>query len=135
MQYTILNRFFPCKEALHEWNCEHDRMCIKCDIEENLEHYFFWWNRISECILNLGALDIIFGVMNETNDTMICVLNYCIIIAKKYINSCKLQNCDCVFRKFAKTLKQRLIVEEYIATVNHSLEEFIFKWGSVIDTL
>ena len=89
-------------------------MCPLCDCEETLEHYFFdcnfakqfwilflqWWKRVSDCSFQFGALNIIFGMMNETNDELISVLNYCIIVAKKYINSCRLESKDCNFDKF-----------------------------------
>jgi len=79
LQYQILNRFFPCKETWYEWNCGTDEKCPFCNCVVTLEHFFFhcslvkpfwrlffdWWKRVSECNFNLGALDIIFGIMNE----------------------------------------------------------------------
>ena len=73
--------------------------------------------------------------MNETKDDLISVLNYCIIVAKKYITSCKLQNKDCTLNRFLEKLQQRLMVEKYIATVNNRLERYILKWSFVIDAL
>ena len=73
--------------------------------------------------------------MNETNDELISVLNYCIIVAKKYINSCRLESKDCNFDRFLQKLNQRLIVEEYIATINNRLEVYTPKWSFVRDSL
>ncbi len=132
MQYQILNRYFPCKSCLNTWNPELDKMCALCGVEETLEHYFYhcefvrefwnhlfiWWNGVSQCNLNLGAIDIIFGIMNEENDNMLSVLNYCIILAKKYIIDCRTKSLDCSFKNFRLKLRSRLLIEEYIANIN-----------------
>ena len=149
MQYMILNRFFPCKATVHRWNTEEDSTCEICKCEENLEHYFFdckaikpfwnqfsaWWYNLTDCHIALGNLDVIFGIMNESNDNLLSVLNYCILVAKKYITSCKLQKDICVFNVFVEKMKHRLIVEEYIAGVNHKLEDFEIKWSFLINHL
>ena len=111
--------------------------CVHCVIVKKLLNVIFfdcnfvkqfwtpfshWWKSFSDCSFRFGALDVIFGMMNETNDELISVLNYCIIFAKRYINSCRLESKDCNFDRFLQTLKQRLIVEEYIATINNILE-------------
>ena len=31
-----------------------------------------WWKRVSDCNFRFGDLNIIFGMMNETNDEQIC---------------------------------------------------------------
>ena len=43
---------------------------------------------------------MIFGMVNETNDELISVMNYCIIVAKKTINECRLESKDCNFDRF-----------------------------------
>ena len=121
-----------------------------CDCEERLEHYFFhcnfvkqFWTLLSHWrkwvsdnySFRFGALDIVFGMTNETNDDLISALDYCIIVAKKYINSCRLESNDCDFDRFLHKLKQRLIVEEYIATINDRLEIHTLKWSFVRDSV
>ena len=149
MQYQILNRYFPCKSCLNTWNPELDKMCALCGVEETLEHYFFhcnfvkqfwdhlfiWWRRISDCNFNLGAIDIIFGLMNEGHDKLISVLSYCIILAKKYILDCRTKDVNCSFDMFCDKLKSRLLIEEYIANINCRFAEFIQKWYFVINDL
>ena len=39
-------------------------------------------------------------------DELISGLSYCIIIAKKYINTCRLESKDCAFYRFLQKLKQ-----------------------------
>ena len=149
MQYQIINRYFPCKSCLSTWHTDLDKLCTLCHVEETLEHYFFhctfvkpfwnhffvWWNRISHCNLNLGAIDVIFGLMNEENQNSISVLNYCIVLAKKYIIDCRTKDVNCSFDMFCTKLKNRLVIEEYIATINCKRTEFMHKWNFVMNHL
>ena len=111
-------------------------------MNDTIEHYFFeckmltmfwktfvtWWNEKSLCTFNLGQLDIVFGIFNENNDCILSALNYCILYAKKFIQNCKLNNQPLLMNNFICKLKQRLIIEEYIAEVNNTLENFRIKW-------
>ena len=74
-------------------------------------------------------------MMNESNDKLISILNYCTIVAKKYINSCRLESKDCNCDRLLQKLKQNLIVEKYIASVKNRLEVYTLKWNFVIDSL
>jgi len=147
MQYQIINRYFPCKSFIGLWNTEIDTKCTLCNDEETLEHYFYhcdivkqfwskffdWWHRASDCRFNLRAIDIIFGLMNELHDRLIDVLNYCIILAKKFILDCRTKDELCNFNVFQSKLKSRLLVEEYIATINGRLPAFIQKWNFIVN--
>ena len=56
--------------------------------------------------------------MNEEHENSINVLNYCIVLAKQYIIDCRTKDVNCSFDMFCTKLKNRLVIEEYIATIN-----------------
>ena len=131
---------------MNSWYNEESKFCMLCNVEESIEHYFKqcifvadfwkmffqWWTEKSNCILNLGTIDIIFGVMNEINDCVIGVLNYCILFAKRYINSCRLNNKRCNFENYLEKLNKRIFIEMYISEINGMLEAFNKKWYFVL---
>ena len=61
---SIVHYFHHCPDMLIFWN--------------NLSR---WINNVFNCSFKLGCLDVIFGVMDETNDDMLHVLNDCILFA------------------------------------------------------
>ena len=73
--------------------------------------------------------------MNEENQNSISVLNYCIVLAKKYIIDCRTKDVNCSFDMFCTKLKNRLVIEEYIATINCKRTEFMHKWNFVMNHL
>ena len=147
IQYQIINRFFPCNSVVHQWYAEVDPLCASCYIEDTIEHYFFncnkasvfwsnfkvWWRDTTQCLIKLGALDIVFGVMNENNNDLLWILNFCILFSKYYIHNCKLQNKPCDFIPFINKLKIRIETERYISTVNGKLDAFVKKWDILLN--
>ena len=90
-----------------------------------------WWKNNHNCNINLGCLDILFGITNENKDTMIHSLNYCILFAKNYIVKCKSQHNPCNFNNFFPKLKYRIDVERQIAECNGQVLEFKTKWSFI----
>jgi len=70
--------------------------------------------------------------MNENNDDVISVLNYCILFAKKFISTCRLNNQTCNFQMFLCKLKKRVLIEDYIAESNGLLDKFVSKWNFIM---
>ena len=119
--------------------------CEVCNIVDSIEHYFYhcpdmlifwtnlcrWINNVFNCSFKLGCLDVIFGVMDETNDDMLHVLNYCILFAKQFIYSLKSQLKPCTIESFIFKLKNRITIEKYIAELNGTLECFIKRWQQI----
>ena len=66
--------------------------------------------------------------MDETNDDMLHVLNYCILFAKQFIYSVKSQLKPCTIESFTCKLKNKITIEKYIAALNGTLECFIKRW-------
>ena len=142
LQYQIINRFFPCNSIIHVWYTDIKANCAVCNIEDTIEHYFFychivsefwemfklWWKTNTLCDIRFGAIDIVFGIMNENNIDLIGVLNFCLLFSKYYIHNCKLQNKPCIFNKFILKLRKRIEAERFLAFTNGKLEGFIKKW-------
>ena len=46
LQYKILHRFFPCNAVIHKWYPHQSQLCIDCNTEDTIEHYFYECNVI-----------------------------------------------------------------------------------------
>ena len=145
LQYQIINRYFPCKYTVNLWHKDEDDKCSHCNDIETIEHYFFlcdkvqifwksfynWWKNIYNVTIKLGQLDIIFGIINENKDDMLHVLNFCILLAKKYIYDCKLNNKQIVLLDFIAKIKKRLEIEKLLCNMNGCIKQFNLKWEQV----
>ena len=145
LQFKIINRFLPCRSNINKWYSEEDKNCVLCSTEETIEHLLFWcdevklfwscfqrwWENIHNCNINLGCLDILFGIINDNKDTMIHVLNYCILFAKNFIVKCKSQHDACDFNQYCQKLKYRIDVERQIAVCNDQFPKFIREWSFI----
>ena len=88
-----------------------------------------WWKTIYDCYIQLNVLDILFGIVNENNDNMIGCLNFCILLAKRYIKSVHENgNKDYFIYDFQIEIKNSIDIEEYIYTKNDQTETFERKW-------
>jgi hypothetical protein len=101
-QYKILFDLIPCNKYLHQIGKSDTQNCEKCNIKDDLFHYFYncehilpfwnsfrlWWENIAEEELILNCTTIKFGIYNQVdkNET----LNACIIYAKWHIYKNKL---------------------------------------------
>ena len=79
-----------------------------------------WWKTIYGCELFLSPIDVLFGIVNTNNDTMLYCLNFCILLAKKYICDTKNAKNVLFLYDFQRILKDRLIVEEAICNKNEA---------------
>jgi len=102
-QYKIFHRFFPCNYTLSVWYKDHSSICDFCNEIDYPEHYFCncsetfslwtaiqkWWKSVLEITIQITECDILFGIANPNDDTVLDILNLCIIYAKWYIYNCK----------------------------------------------
>ena len=143
LQYKIVNRFIACNSILGNWYKEQDKNCTRCNNEETIEHLFFecktvlqfwlsfnsWWKDLHDCVITLGKLDIIFGIISNNQDEMLNALNYCILFAKSYIYKCKLDSIVLDFNDFIKRIKNRIEIEKQIAEMSCKLLPFHNRWN------
>ena len=147
--YQILHRFFPCNYILNKWYSDIKKECTYCSESDTLEHYFFncsklkcfwssffkWWFSITETQFGLHALDIVLGIQNQNNDTLINLLNYCILQAKVYIYDCKYNDKECFFYEFQTLLKNTLDSEHISYAEKGLVEQFKDTFGKVYTNL
>ena len=149
LQYMILNRYFPCNYTLSKWYPNHTYVCNFCNCTDDLEHYFFnckvvslfwkmffnWWSSTTHTAIHLTCMDIIFGIHNPNNDIVIDAYNYCILLAKQFIYSMKIDMKECDFYLYQIMLKNRLEIENVICMQNQVCQSFQEKWGDIVDSL
>ena len=149
LQFQILHRYFPCASNVHIWYPHEQEKCNHCDTDDTLEHYFseckkvkpFWswfrrWiNSIYGCNIMYCTLDIIFGIPNLNESTMLDVINFCILLAKYFIKKCKYSNVDIIEVKYKSLLKERLSVEKLLLTEENRENVFYQKWEDIYRSL
>ena len=143
VQYSIIHRFFPCNHWLHNVKVIDNPNCCQCNLDDTIHHYFVhcgnlkvfwhvftrWWNRITKQNVQLSDDYIIFGfIANFMSNKQ---LNYCIMLAKKYIynkKKCKVFVLD--FWEFLIFLKQKLKLKRLYHKMNFSLNIFDRMWSN-----
>ena len=126
-------------------------MCSQCDEDnlDTLEHHFVkctslhqfwksfhgWWAEATGMRINLGILDILFGLVNDYNDNILDALNFALIFAKYQIYIAKQDNTQPNFNLFKECLKKRLITEQYILDTKGQNTVFINTWNEIYTSL
>ena len=149
LHFQIINRYFPCALNIHKWYPEESSKCKYCDIEDSVEHYFsecvrvrpFWnwfrnWiNGIYNCNIMFSSLDIIFGIPNLNEVRMFNVMNFCILLAKDFIQKSKKQDTEIIVEKYKISLKDRLQMEKLLLTSENKESLFFENWNPIYITL
>ena len=144
--YKVLNRFIACKSNLHKWNKSPSPSCVDCGELDTVEHHLFecnhlqhFWQQLFNWLsvktslrIHLSVTDIIFGIYNDTNDNLLQVYNFCILLAKDYVYNCKINARIVSFKEYTSKLMFRLEIEKHIATSNDKINEFQETWQNVI---
>ena len=140
---------FPCNAQLCRWRIKPSNLCQYCEVYDDMEHYFVtcqkveyfwklferWWEFVHDhsCQLTLNTLDILLGTMDATHASD--ALNFCILLAKWYIFRCKYLEEDIFFFNYLSELKNRLVIEKYIASQNKQWVKFEKKWSHIVESL
>ena len=146
-QYRIIHRFFPSSYNLFLWKLEESSICKHCEENESdtLEHYFYqcptvfrfwktfsnWWKRIYGFLFLLREMDIVFGVLNDNNDTCVDVMNYCILIGKYYISKAKNVDETVSFLNYLHILKNKMEVMKTRYCLKGKEDVFEEKWSTL----
>lgn len=147
MQYQIINRYFPTNQMLYIWNKELTPNCKYCDIEDSLEHYFYYcnisqafWDRIRhwfaehfDFIINFGVLDILLGIPNPAKQPEIMALNFVLLFAKQFIKMSKQEDSAISFAKFVNKFNKRIKIERHISINQNKIESFDITWGNYLN--
>ena len=139
-QFKVIHRIMAHKKLLYKMNISTSEMCNYCTNEiETIEHKLYscneahifwitfetWWNHIfgSQNNISLSCQDIIFGIMETGMQT----LNFCILVAKYFINQKKYNNQQLYFPSFKIYLKSKLEIIKHILFTkgNHDMTSSI----------
>ena len=114
---TIEHQLFECEKLQCFWN-----------------NLFTWLYNVYGLRMNVSTEDIIFGILNENNDKLFDVFNYCILFAKDYIYNAKTRKHDIVFNVYRQKLLTSLETEQFLANSQNKLDDFYSKWNDIIST-
>ena len=137
-QYRLINRFLATNSFLSKINISESPLCDLCqEYQENIEHIFlqctktkvFWQQFINlvneKTNLNINLTDKIIICGNGYRDKM---LNFILILAKRFIYSSKLQKKDLLLKNFIEVLKKTYKIEKNYYEQNCDVEKFEKRW-------
>ena len=148
LQYRIIHRVITRKHWLFMAKVKDSPYCETCGADDTLTHFFFncvdvkqlwlslinWWKRISEHdSFELSEVELIFGVHGTTKFHH--VINFIIILLKKYINDTKFLNQTRCFMAFLLILKQSIAIERDICYKNSKEHIFEERWKWLYEQL
>ena len=135
-QYRIIHRILPCNLWLYmlktstSSDCEY-RFCNNVDTD-TIKHFLIdcspvhdfwnsfvnWWNNLDFLKLNpLSELHILLGFTGNTQEETL--LNFCLILGKYFIYTCKRNQCQIFFLNYLCQLKQKLTIREFICSKDY----------------
>ena len=149
LQFKITHRILPCNYFLQIWKIKNSNLCTWCNDIDTIEHYIVkckdthnlwktilnWWASNNETWFHVDTYEILFGIPNERNETIINQLNYIILIAKYYIYIQKQKNMLLDLYEFLLECKNRLNIKEEIMSAAGKLETFQEQWGRLSESL
>jgi hypothetical protein len=80
----------------------------------------------------VGTYEIIFGIPNENDESIVNQLNYFIIIAKYYVYKTKKADKALEVYEFMLDLKNRLAMKK-ILVANDAEKKFMIRWNEIYD--
>ena len=139
-QTKIIHRILPCKEVLFNWKIKDSNVCSFCnnDMVDDIPHYFVlcetflakqWWQKITGTLIKLDTCELLFGVLNLSDDMFINQLNYILLLSRKFIHECKKSEKPLYFQHYLQALKQTIETEKYIMYKNGKIDEFTKQWS------
>ena len=88
-----------------------------------------WWKATFEFVINLTALELIFGILNFNKDILINLYNLVILHGKHFIYTNNKKNNPISFYNFLLELKQELREKENDYKENNKGKIFLKNWG------
>ena len=127
LQYKIIHRVIMCKKKLNEMRILDSPLCVYCQENDDLSHFFIncpyvkefwlaifnWISTIYETQINIQDIEIIFGL--QENDEYKEVLNFIILIAKHFIYRNRINDIHILnLQSFKADLRYRLKIQHII---------------------
>jgi len=142
-QFNFFNRIVPSNSFLYKCKLASSSLCDFCNsIPDSLQHMFwecqhiqhFWTNFTSQILAPLKTTkyvnlkNIVWCNILEERDTNSWIVNYLMLLAKYFIFRSKCLNQIPVITVFHTYVKNRMVVEEVIATMHNKLNTYNAKW-------
>ena len=122
-QYKIINRILNTNANLHRWNIKTTNKCTYCNEIDTIEHHLYYckesriiWEKLENWVFNqfglkikLTVCEILFGLPHAV-DNYIELLNFLIILGKKYINHSKTTEQPIYFIELLNLIKNKIDV-------------------------
>ena len=148
-QYKIINRIIAVGCNLKKWKITNSYECNDCKSKDTIEHFIFecpntsqlwksiqnWWKNLFLFSIQISSLEIIFGLPNETKDSMIHIYNFVILYAKHYIYTNKKMGKSLSLYEFHLQLKHELKLKKEYAKQQQNVHKFNITWGQLYDNL
>ena len=100
-----------------------------------MKHFYKWWSEATSCNLRPSLPDVILGIYNPNDDIVIKCLNFCILFAKYFVYNNKKKGLDVHLYNYLVELKNRLEIENVIASQNDQEEAFRKQWLFIFEYL
>jgi hypothetical protein len=147
-QFKITHRILACNYNLEIWNIRDNNRCDICNEVDTAEHMliqcnntysfwqkiFNWWATNMKVWFEVGTYEIIFGIPNENDESIINQLNYFTIIAKYYIYKTKKADKTLEVYEFLLDLKNRLAMKKLLVA-NDAERKFMTKWNEIFEAM
>jgi uncharacterized protein involved in tolerance to divalent cations len=139
-----------CKEKLYKWTIKDSEICERCNVEiDSIEHHlvactkilpfwnslFKWWKTNMEMNFPIDTYDILLGIMNLNDDTVINQLNYIIIHALYYVYRCNIKEENKELYRFLIELKNTMQYMEINMLSENMEEKFQKLWGELYECI
>ena len=153
-QFKIMHRTIACRHWLSNIRIIDSNICLFCKNDpDTIQHFFllcenvnfvwvaynkWWYGLTKENIIDIAETNklqqnILLGFPDHSDKTL--VLNFCILLAKYYIYTIKINKCNNFFLPdYLILLKSKLKQEEYILKKNnksHKFEKYSFILNSI----
>ncbi len=144
-QFSILHQYVPHNHKLHKMKLINSATCNHCDSTDSVIHRFIecndvkiYWNNVMMFFNNthntnftLSKKQIMLGILEHTDTTIITCLNTYILIAKYWIHLCRLKQRRPELQGFTKLLSKHIENEKYLSTTSNTHGKHSIIWETL----
>lgn len=144
-QYKYVTRILPTNKFLHQIHLVDSSLCDFCTMQVETLRHIFWecphiqhfWSHLDMFFasqnfnVTLNYQNISFGYKYISNDQIMSIVNFIIILAKFFIFKNKLNHTTPMFEVFVCYLRKRKEVERHIAIIKDKIATHNKKWDQI----